>query len=78
MAGYRILSFATSVQVGTIDEEVDRGVSCRLDIGFRRDAHGSSLPFYQDKLHEEKVFQRFNEILTKVGLYFGSRTICQG
>ena len=27
-----------------------------------------SLPFYQDKLHEEKVFQRFNEILTKVSL----------
>jgi condensin complex subunit 1 len=25
------------------------------------------LPFYQDKLHEETVFNRFNEILTKVG-----------
>lgn len=24
------------------------------------------LPFYQDKLHEETVFNRFNEILTKV------------
>lgn len=24
------------------------------------------LPFYQDKLHEETVFGRFNEILTKV------------
>ena len=24
------------------------------------------LPFYQDKLHEEPVFNRFNEILTKV------------
>ena len=24
------------------------------------------LPFYQDKLHEEAVFNRFNEILTKV------------
>ena len=24
------------------------------------------LPFYQDKLHEEAVFDRFNEILVKV------------
>ncbi len=24
------------------------------------------LPFYQDKLHEDAVFNRFNEILTKV------------
>lgn len=29
-----------------------------------------SLPFYQDKLHEGEVFERFNEILTKVGLEF--------
>lgn len=25
----------------------------------------SSLPFYQDKLHEETVFKRFTEILAK-------------
>lgn len=25
----------------------------------------SSLPFYQDKLHEETVFRRFTEILAK-------------
>lgn len=31
-----------------------------------RNSPDNSLPFYQDKLHEEKVFQRFNEILTKV------------
>jgi len=30
----------------------------------------TSLPFYQDKLHEEKVFQRFNEILTKVSCVY--------
>jgi hypothetical protein len=30
------------------------------------------LPFYQDKLHEETVFNRFNEILTKVG----ARAVC--
>lgn len=24
------------------------------------------LPFYQDKLHDEEVFTRFSEILTKV------------
>lgn len=24
------------------------------------------LPFYQDKLHEETVFNRFNDILVKV------------
>lgn len=27
------------------------------------------LPFYQDKLHEETVFNRFNEILVKVKIY---------
>jgi len=26
------------------------------------------LPFYQDKLHEETVFNRFNEILVKVSI----------
>ena len=26
----------------------------------------SGLPFYQDKLHEETVYKRFGEILTKV------------
>lgn len=29
------------------------------------------LPFYQDKLHEETVFQRFNDILVKVGSFMG-------
>ena len=28
------------------------------------------LPFYQDKLHEETVFNRFNDILVKVRLFF--------
>lgn len=68
MEGYRILSITTAFQVGTINEEVDRGVSpTRLHITAHSVELMCSLPFYQDKLHEEKVFQRFNEILTKVG-----------
>jgi hypothetical protein len=65
MARYRLLLVAITLQIRAIDEETHRGVSHHISI--RAD---DSLPFYQDKLHEEKVFQRFSEILTKVSYFF--------
>jgi hypothetical protein len=70
MARYRLLSIVITLQVREINEEIDRRVS---HIWPTRDEADDSLPFYQDKLHEEKVFQRFNEILTKVSHPFRSR-----
>jgi hypothetical protein len=70
MERYRLLSITLAVQIGEVHEEVDRGVSNRTLSCFEavNGADTFSLPFYQDKLHEEKVFQRFNEILTKVSI----------
>jgi hypothetical protein len=65
MARYRLLLVAITLQIRAIDEEAHRRVSHHPP-----NRADDSLPFYQDKLHEEKVFQRFSEILTKVSYFF--------
>jgi condensin complex subunit 1 len=40
--------------------------SFRTELTIFRFLRYLGLPFYQDKLHEETVYKRFGEILTKV------------
>jgi hypothetical protein len=74
VARYRLLPLTLAVQVGAVDEEAHRGV--RAESARQLRCHYAArwkqlapchrrLPFYQDKLYEEKVFKRFAEILSK-------------
>jgi hypothetical protein len=70
MERYFVLLIAIAIQIGSINEEAYRRVSCdQLRYTYKGLTMTAfplnRLPFYQDKLHEETVFRRFTEILAK-------------
>jgi hypothetical protein len=69
MARYRLLPLPSSLQLGWLRQEalgrcIPSSPISKAPLTFFSPRTG--LPFYQDKLHEETVYRRFGEILTKV------------
>lgn len=69
MARHCVLPLAPAIQLGRCRQEAHgRYASASSDLANRGLilSNFAGLPFYQDKLHEETVYKRFGEILTKV------------